>query len=888
MREPPVWRRYLRMLGGDPREDVTDELDFHFAMRMEDLMRDGLSESEAAERLRREFGDAARVRDELEEIGRRRAQRARRARWFDSLGQDVRFAVRTLRKSPGFTAVAILTLALGIGGTTAVFSVVKGVLLDPLPYAEPGQLVRLYQYDTTDPSTQATYVSAPHFKEIRRRTTSLEEVAALYTYSETGADLSVDGRAQRLRVLEVGGGYFGVLGAQPVIGRGFDQGDEVGSSIAVLSHELWRTRFDSDPDILGRTIRLSAELFTIVGVAPPGLEDPVAGPVDAWLALNLHDLSAEHRQNHYLTIIGRMRGGVPMDLAHADIESLNRVLAEEWPEVAHEPVKIVGLQEDLVGGSRGALHLLLIAAGLVLLVACVNVANLLLVRSAGRTREFAIRSSLGSGGARIARQLLVESGILALLGGLLGVALAWLGLGLVLAIAGDSIPRLGEVGIDGTVLLFALIAATATGLGFGLVPALRFGRIEPAGTLREQGRGSTDTRAHMRIRSGFAVAQVGLALVLLAGAAVLLTSFYRLQQVDLGFSPDGVMTFEVHLPAARYDAAARAAFHPELIRRLAGISGVTSAAATSRLPATGTYHSWGTRAMTGPLAGDEDAPSVPGEQRVVEGAYFEALRIPLLEGRLFDDRDVPDSAEPVTVLSRTTARRLFPGTHPLGHTIRAGGQERVVIGVVEDVAMDPEGTPAPGVYHLHRQFAGNRNWALTYLLRTRGDPVDVLAAARAVVAEMDPELVLHRPATLAAVLGRGTAHRRFAMVLMLAFAGVALLLASLGLYGVLSYAVRQRTRELGVRIALGARPSHVQRLVLRQAAVVIALGIAGGTAGAMVLGRWLSSLAFGVDPSDPRIIAATAFLLAMVALGSSWLPAWRASRVEPRIAMEAE
>lgn len=888
MSETPSWRRYLRFLGSNPTADVDDELEFHFSMRMAELMRRGMSERAAREQLRREFGDAERVRREMEEIGRRRLTRERRSRWWESLRQDLRFAVRTLRKSPGFTAVALLTLALGIGGTTAVFSVVKGVLLDPLPYSEAGELVRFYQYDTEDPTLQTTYMSAPHFQEVRRRASSFEEVAALYTYAEKGADLVEAGESERLRILEVGAGYFGVLGATPSIGRGIAVDDETGAAHVVLSHELWRVRFAADPDVVGQTVRLSARPYTVVGVAPPGLQDPVVGEVDAWLPLNLAERSAESPQNHYLTVIGRLRGGVTLQQAQAEIESLNLALGQDWPEVADEPMMVVGLQEDLVGESRAPLHLLLLAAALVLLVSCVNVANLLLVRSAGRRREFAIRASLGSGRGRLSRQLLVESAVLALVGGLGGLAIAWLGVEALVAIANDSIPRAEEVSIDSAVLLFALCVTLAAGLGFGLLPALRFGRVEPAGVLREQSSASTKSRSQAQIRGTFAVAQVGLALVLLAGAGVLLASFYRLQRVDLGFVPDGVLTFEVHLPEVRYDGPSRARFSAELIRRLEALPRVSSAAAVSRLPATGTYHSWGTRAVTGPLAGDEDAPWVSGEQRVIEGSYFETLGVPLLDGRVFDGSDLADAAEPVAVLSRTTAERLFPGTSPLGHEVRAGGQTRVVVGVVEDVAMDPEGAPATGVYHLHSQFAENRNWALTYLVRSDAAPEDLVAPARAALRAMDPELVLHRPAPLTEVLGRGTAQRRFALVLMLAFAGVAVLLAALGLYGVLSYTVRMRTREMGLRIALGASAAHVRGLVLRQAALVTGLGIVAGTFGALALGRWLSSLAFEVNPTDPRIIAATALLLTFVALGSAWLPAWRASRVEPRIAMDAE
>jgi predicted permease len=589
MRKTPFWRRHLRMLGSDPAADVDDELAFHLEMRVEELMRRGVSQEEARERTAREFGDVGRVRGELREIGRKRQRREKRGHRWGSLGQDARFALRTVRRSPGFAAVVVATLALGIGGTTAVFSVVKAVLLAPLPYEEPGELVRIYQHDDGDREPLKGFVSGPHFKAVRDQAGSFESVAALYTYAETGLDLAEGGRAQRLRTLRVSRDYFRTLRAGTLTGRGFGEEDEAGLPNVVLSHELWRTRFGADPRVLGSTVRLSAEPYTVVGIAPAGLEDPVVGPVDAWLPVDLASSSANEEENHFLSTIGRLRGGVEPGQARMELASINRALAERFPDVAGDSLVLFPLKQDLVGASRGTLHLLLVAVGLVLLVACVNVANLFLVRSTGRIREFAIRSALGSGGGRIARQLLVESVALAVPGGALGLALAVLGVRALRALGGDAIPRLDEVSFDPVVLGFAAAVTLATGLAFGVAPALRFGRVQPASALREQSRSATGSRAQGRVRNGLAAAQIALALTLLAGAGVLVVSYGKLRGMDLGFRDEGVLTFEVALPAARYDAARRAAFQEELAARMEAIPGVTAAGGISRLPATGSY-----------------------------------------------------------------------------------------------------------------------------------------------------------------------------------------------------------------------------------------------------------------------------------------------------------
>jgi predicted permease len=695
-----------------------------------------------------------------------------------------------------------------------------------------------------------------------------------------------DGQGQHLRVLRVTSGYFRTLHSGTLRGREFEREDETGAKLVVLSDALWRNRFEADPSVIGQTIHLSAEPYVVVGIAPVGFKDPVVGEVDAWEPYNL--ASDTDETNNSLTVIGRMRTGLTVVQASADLAALSEALDERWPDndnrLVAEPLK-----EDLVADSRGTLNVLTVAVVLVLMVACLNVANLFLVRATSRVREFSIRAALGSGGVRIARQLLVESVLLAAAGGLTGLALGAGLLRALRALGGVTIPRLDEVGLDPMVLGVTAAVTLATGLTFGMAPAVRFARIHPSRALHQQSRSATGDLGQGRLRSGLAVVQIASALVLLVSAGTLTASFYRLRQIDFGFNVNDVLTFELSLPSARYSTAQRAAFPEELARRLAAIPGVIAAGGASRLPATGDYHSWRTTPLTGPRAGTD--LRVESQQRVVSGDFFAALKIPVLAGRVFDARD-EDNAPMRAVVSADFARRAFPGMRledVVGQRIRVlAALEREIIGVVGDVALDAHGTAFPAVYHSHRQFAGHQTWALMQVVATELPPEQMVAAVRAAVAALDPELVVFHVAPMAEVVGRGVARERFASVLMGAFALVALTLAAIGLYGVLAYSVRQRTREIGVRMALGATAAHVHRLVLRQATVVVGIGAVLGIAAVLMVGRWLSSLVHETTPHEPLVLVATTLLLVAASLLAAWLPARRASRVAPRIAMYEE
>lgn len=607
--------------------------------------------------------------------------------------------------------------------------------------------------------------------------------------------------------------------------------------------------------------------------------------MDAWVPYNL--ASDTDETNHSLTLLGRLRNGVTLAQARQELAALSQALEERWPRTDNTLI-VQPLKDDLVANSLGILNMLSFAVALVLMVACLNVANLFLVRATGRVREFGIRSALGSGGLRIARQLLVESVLLAAVGGVVDLGLGVVTLSALRSLGGNAIPRLGEVGLEPVVLAVTVAVTLVTGLTFGMSPALRFARINPIQALHQQSRSATGDRGQGRLRSGLAVLQVAFALILLVGAGVLTLSFYRLRQVDFGFRINGVLTFELSLPSARYSGSQRAAFQEELARRIEAIPGVTAAGGSSRLPATGDFHSWRTRILTGPRAGTDFR--IESQQRVISGDFLAALSIPILAGRTFDARD-DASAVPRALVSARFAQQAFPGMpfeEVVGQRIKILAYERQIIGVVGDVALDARGAAFPAVYQAHRQFADNRNWALTQVVATKLPPQQILPAVRAEVAALDPQIVVHRAAPLAEVLGRGVARERFALVLMGAFAIVAVALTAIGLYGVLAYSVRQRTQEFGIRMALGATAVHVRGLVLRQAAVVIGSGIALGIAGALMVGRWLSTLVYETSLYDPHLFVATISLLVVVALFSAWLPTWRASRVQPRIAMHDE
>lgn len=871
--------RVLLFRAREERE-LDEEIRFHLDMEAEHQRGSGVDAAEARRRGMIAFGGAERIKEEVRD--------ARGTRLLEESAGDVRWSVRTLRRSPRFSLVAIVTLALGIGGTTAVFSAVDAVLLEPLPYSQPGQLVRLYQYTDGYPNGH-TFVTDAHFREFQRDLATFSGLAAVYDYSAQGADIGGNDGTERIRILPITSTYFDVLGTRPILGHPFEERDERGAPLVILSNALWQNQFAGDPTVIGKALTMDGVPRTIVGVMPAGFSDPVSGSIDAWVPIAI-DPAEMSPGNHYLTVIGRLAPGVELPRARAELASLDVALAREFPDASDMRTMLVSLKEDVVGSSSRALELMLGSVGLVLLLVCVNIANLMLVRGSERQREFALRSALGAGGNRLVRQLLTESVALALAGAAAGIAVAIGGMKLLVMLAGGSIPRIEEASLDPRVLIFTLVIATASALIFGLAPARKAARSKPADVLREQGRSATGGGASSRLRSMLVVAQVALAFVLLAAAGALLASLQRLRDTPLGVRTANILTFELNLPAARYDSTARARFYEDYSAAVERLPGVRAAGGVSRLPATGSYNTWGTRAMTGPLAGAQGTAqqqSVGAEQRVVSGHYFRAVGIPLVAGRIFDARD--DAAAPRrVVVSQSLAERLFPGADPLGQTLHTGGFDAEVIGVVGDVALDQEGREAPYVYHAHAQFAGDRNWALTQVVATDASPAQSLAAVRRATAELDPQLVVYRPTTLEDAIGRGVAQRIFTLRVLVAFAGVALFLAALGLFGVLSYGVRLRSRELGIRMALGAEAGVIRRAVIGHGLLLTGIGLGVGLVGALAMSRLLASLLFEVSPLDPRVLGAVALLMGMVAAIAAYLPARRATSLDPRTVLQGE
>ena len=805
------------------------------------------------------------------------------------LYQDIRFAFRTLvRKNRALTAVLVATLALGIGASTAIFSVIDTVLLKPLSYPEPNRLFRLYQtFEIADNDPE--FVTAPDFVEYRDRVKGFESLACLYTYREVGFDLTGGsaGAPERVISAPVSSGFFETLGYEPALGREFTRDEErEGIHLTVMSHGLWQRHFGGDPECLGKSLVLDGVPFTVIGIMPEGFHDIVGGDVDLWTVQNLEMRDSNTRGNHYLSVVGRLAEGVTLSEARAEAEVVSRQLSEEFRE-SLMLAKLVPLHDDAVGRARLLLYVLLGAVGMLLLIACVNVANLLLARSAARDKEMAIRAALGSGRLRLIRQLLTESLTMAGLGGLFGLALAWGGTRALVALQPESLPRIGDIALDGRLLAFNVAVTLLTVLLFGLVPAWRSSRPSLTGALHETQRGSSSGRGHAKLRSVLVATQVALAVVLLIGAGLLSKSFLVLLNVNLGFNADRVVSFIVHLPDSRYaEPEKRRLFHRTFQERLEGIPGVRSVGSISKLPAEGRYHIWGFNIDGRPRPG-KGKPWPLANIRCVDGRYFEAMQIPLIRGRLFDERDHAESRQ-VALISESVAEKYWPGEDALGGGIRIDDRVRTIVGIVRDTRHDIHDRASRKVYLPHRQFADNRNWAMTQVVRTEGQRADLVPLIRDELSRIDPDLIVHKVRPMNEVVAFGISQQRFAVLLMGTFAGVALLLAAVGVYGVLSFLVQQRTQEIGIRMALGAKRQQVRGLVANQGLRLALVGMASGLAITFAMARWLSSLLYEVSVTDPAIYMGASLLIITVAWLAGYVPARRAARVEPIRALRYE
>ncbi len=800
---------------------------------------------------------------------------------LDAVRQDLRYALRQLRSHPGFAAVVLLTLGLGIGANTAMFSVVDAVLLRPLPYPEANRLVLLQGHKEGIGNESA---SVPDFLDWKAQSRSFSGMTAF-----AGASLNLAGSEgrppERLIAARVTSDFFRTLGVGPSPGRGFTrEEDRAGAGkVVVLGRSLWKDRFGGDPDVIGRAVTLNGEPYTVVGIAAPGFQFP--SWAQAWTPVAPQPGSpGQGRRSDFLGVVGRLAPGVTLRTARAEMTAIGRRLERQYPATnTGWSVAVTSLRERIVGDVRPALLVLLGAVGLVLLIACANVANLLLARGAARGRELALRSALGARRGRLIGQLLAESLVLSLLGAALGVLLAYWGTRALVGLDPGALPRLGEVRIDGLVLLFALGAAVLTAAVFGLAPALRLARPDLRRALVEGGR-SSGMRGGGFLDRGLVAGQVAVALVLLVGAGLLIRSFARLEGVDPGFRARGVLTARVSLPESRYpDDPRMREFWNGLLARLGKLPGVTAAGATSDLPLqSGSYLSFRIEGRPAP------GPDVVQDAVVCAegGDYFRSLGISLVRGRLPDARDGPEG-RPVAVVDRAMARRYWGHDDPIGDRISFDGTRwYTIVGIVGDVRT--ESLDRPGYPHAYLSYRQSPRHGMALTLRTDGDPAALAGPVRAAVGDIDPTLPVYSVHTMREIVATSILGPRFDVVTLGAFAGLALLLALIGIYGVLSYAVTRRLRELGIRMVLGADRGATLRYVLRLGMIPVLTGIAIGLVGALLSVRVLSGLLYGVAPLDPVTFLLVPAALAAVAALACWIPARRATRVDPIHALRNE
>ena len=797
---------------------------------------------------------------------------------------DLRYGARLLLRAPGFTAVAVAALAIGIGANTAIFSVVNTLLIQPLPYDGADRLAIVWEHNI--PRDRKNNVISPgnfiHWRELNQ---SFVDMAAVGTTSR--ATLIGAGDPVELPFQFVTASFFPVLGVQPALGRAFTaEEDRPRSHVVVISDRLWRQRFNADPGILHRAITIQGEAFTVTGVMPPGFSF-LDRTVEFWLPVGF---SAEQRtpRGRWLMSVGRLKPSVSLEQAQRDMTRVHEELTRLFPDFnTGWTARVVPLRDQLTGEVRPALFVMFGAVAFVLLIACANVANLLLARATSRQRELAIRAALGAGRGRIVRQLLAESLVLSVAGGSAGLALAWWGVHLLRAVVAERIPiqRLEVVTIDGTVLLFTALAALAAGVVFGVVPALTGAGSKLNESLKDGGRSGSAARSK-RTRSAFVIVEVALALVLLVGAGLLVRSFVRLLDVDPGFQPQQTVTMRVAIPGARYpQPALREQFFDRLLDRIKVLPGVEAAGATSSIPLVGLGAATG-YAVVGepePPAGQEPVTDV----RVIKQDYFKAMGIPLLRGRLFNREDLKPAD--VVIINEAMARRHWPNEDPVGKRVKINwdsDREDEVIGVVGDVRHQGlETQPRSMIYwpYLRVAYGG-----MTLTIRTAGDPSPIVSSVGQIVRELDSNLAVADVQTLDEVIAQSVAQRRLTMLLLSIFAGAALLLAAVGIYGVIAYSVTQRTQEIGIRLALGAQRADVLGMVVRQAAVLALAGIVLGAIGAAVLTRFMRDLLFEVRPFDPVTFLGVAACLTAVALVAAFVPGRRAARVDPVIALRAE
>jgi len=803
--------------------------------------------------------------------------------------QDIRYAARKLSRTPGFTIIAAFTLALAIGATTAIFSVIDGVLLKPLPFREPERVVRI----TNLRDGNRMVSSVPDFVDFRTQTKSFSSMAAI---DNQPMNLTGGSEPERVASARVSASFWSLLGVTPAVGRGFAPNEDAQSAgrVVVVSDGLWTRRFGADRRLVGKTISLDGNAYTVVGVAPPRFNYPDNPDVWVPLVFSASDLDQENRGGHWIGVIGRLAPNVSAAQATAEMVALTRRLEKQFPESnTNLSAAVMPLQEYMVGDVRPALYVMLGAVAFVLLIACANVANLLLVRAAARESEMAVRTALGAGAWRIVRQLVTESVLLAIIGGVLGTLLALWGVDLLVAMAPRGLPRINEVAVNPTVLLFTAAVTALTGVLFGLFPALQAARANVSGMLKEGMRGSSSGVASRRARNGLVMTEMALAVVLLVGAGLLIRSFSKLIAVDPGFRAERVITFNIAAPETKYGQYAQLrGLVADLTERMKRVPGVQGAAVVSGLPLSNAMmRTW--------VHIDGTPPDRPAERKITDVAmatpgYFAAMGIPLVSGRDFTDRD-GSGAPVVSIINQEFAKRYFPNENPIGKrislgwdqdTASAGGNMTLggeIIGVVANVKR--RGLSEEIIPETYASFMQPTFSSFSVVVRSTADPATAMAAIRAQMRELDPDLPLSELRQLKELVSQSVSRPRFYTMVLGVFAAIALVLAAVGIYGVISYAVSLRTRELGIRIALGATGRQVSRLVLRQGVALALGGVVLGGAGAYWLTRLLGKLLFGVTATDPLTFFGVAGLLTVIAALACYVPARRAARVDPLLAM---
>ncbi|HJR40471.1 MAG TPA: ABC transporter permease [Gemmatimonadaceae bacterium] len=885
MRLPAGVRRLLSLASTRTparlHRDVNEELRFHLEMKVAALLDQGLDEESARAEAARQFGDIHQFEDACLVLDRQREREMRNGELLRSIAQDVRHAARLLRQSPGFTTVAVLTLALGIGATTSIFSVVSAVLLRPLPYVGADRIVFIGEQERGSMHKETT-TSYPNYLDWKAEAKSFEAMALYDGWSPTIAE---GGDAERIRASLVTAEIFDVFRVKPILGRPILPSDNVTNAepVALLSHGLWRARFGGDPGVVGRVIQLNGRPRTVVGVLPPDFHPP-RGELEGELWGNNWTDSTDGRGGRAVQVFARLKPDVTLEQARAEMRTIGARLATAYPETnARQEVYVEPLRDQLVGETRGPLVVLLAASALVLLIACANLSNLLLARGVSRAREMAVRAAIGATRGRTVRQLMTESAVLAAIGGAGGVLLGWWATRAMIVMAPESI-RGGDVAMDGRVLAFTVVVTLLTVALFGLVPAARASRVELAIALKEGARGSVG-RVGKRLRSALVVAQLALALTLLAGAGLLIKSFARVTAIESGIDPKNVLTMSMAPSSASYTMEEVTPFFDRLLERVRVIPGVRDVAVTSIVPFSGKFDRIAVTLEGKAYGGGERKPE--GDRYIISSGYPRAMGLTLRSGRGFEPRDRYD-APLVALVDDVFARRTWPGESPLGKRMKLPGRDSLatvvgIVGHVKHYGLDAES--GGQIYMSNRQYP----WRfMSIVTRTRGAPLALAPAVRSAVREIDPNQAVFDVGSVEQWMEERLAARRFAMALLGVFAGVAVVLAAVGLYGVIAYAVTMRRGEIGVRLALGATPGEVRQMVLGDGMRLAAVGLATGVAGALMGARLIEAMLFGVSAADPAVLGAVAALMLAIAAVASWVPGRRAASVDPIAALRSE